>query len=309
MTEDEIRRANDHSIVEYLKKRGIEPVKRGALGAMYLSPIRAERNASFHVSYEKNTWYDFGIGRGGDLISLVRGMEGCDFSEAVRRILGGEYQSIPKKQEEAYESPSTLSLTRVIKSEKVSSMHLFDYAQKRGISEKNIEQWLREVVVEVGKKHFRALGFRNSSGGWEIRNEDIKISVSPKDITHISAGHATVTLFEGFFDFLSYLELERGQNPKTDFIVLNGVSFLRRSFDVLPKYEKIRLCLDNDKAGKEATKVIQEHFSDRTEDLSNTYRASKDLNESLQKYLQQKRELELQRQSQTGSFHVKRIKL
>ena len=38
----------------------------------YFSPLRDEKTASFHVNYSKNIWYDHGIGKGGDVIALVR---------------------------------------------------------------------------------------------------------------------------------------------------------------------------------------------------------------------------------------------
>src|SRR5690606_10948797 len=38
----------------------------------YLSPIRNERTASFHVNIERNVWFDFGEGIGGDSITLVQ---------------------------------------------------------------------------------------------------------------------------------------------------------------------------------------------------------------------------------------------
>ena len=38
----------------------------------YLSPLREEKTASFHVHTKKNVWYDFGEGKGGNGIKLAQ---------------------------------------------------------------------------------------------------------------------------------------------------------------------------------------------------------------------------------------------
>ncbi len=62
------------SIREYLGARGIKPQSERAGRAMYLSPFRQERTASFSVNYDENVWYDHGIGEGGSIIDLVARM-------------------------------------------------------------------------------------------------------------------------------------------------------------------------------------------------------------------------------------------
>jgi DNA primase catalytic core len=48
-----------------------------------LSPIRRERTASFYVYPESDSWYDFGVSEGGDVISYVMKRDGSDFRSAV----------------------------------------------------------------------------------------------------------------------------------------------------------------------------------------------------------------------------------
>lgn len=70
--------------------RGILPkYERNGYG-MYLSPLREERTPSFKVDYVQNLWYDFGLGEGGTLLTLVMRLERCDSREAVRRLQNGE---------------------------------------------------------------------------------------------------------------------------------------------------------------------------------------------------------------------------
>ena len=78
------------SIRLFLARRGIQPkYERNGYG-MYLSPLREERTPSFKVDYVRNLWYDFGLGEGGTLLTLVMRLERCDSREAVRRLQNGE---------------------------------------------------------------------------------------------------------------------------------------------------------------------------------------------------------------------------
>lgn len=49
------------------------------------------------------------------------------------------------------------------------------------------------------------MGFKNDSEGYELRNEFFKGSSSPKDITSFKNEGKKVAVFEGFFDFLSFI--------------------------------------------------------------------------------------------------------
>ncbi|MFR1290317.1 MAG: CHC2 zinc finger domain-containing protein [Alistipes finegoldii] len=78
------------SIRLFLARRGIQPkYERNGYG-MYLSPLRDEHTPSFKVDYVQNLWYDFGLGEGGTLLTLVMRLERCDSREAIRRLQNGE---------------------------------------------------------------------------------------------------------------------------------------------------------------------------------------------------------------------------
>ena len=63
-----IRTAKSIPLAAYLSGLGFLPVKRRGTDLWYLSPLRKETRASFKVNTRLNTWYDFGIGRGGNII-------------------------------------------------------------------------------------------------------------------------------------------------------------------------------------------------------------------------------------------------
>ena len=56
---------------DFLATMDCKPVKQYGVNLMYLSPFRMEKHASFKVNTELNLWYDFGIGRGGNIIDLA----------------------------------------------------------------------------------------------------------------------------------------------------------------------------------------------------------------------------------------------
>ena len=77
-------------IRQFLARRGIQPKYECNGYGMYLSPLREERTPSFKVDYVQNLWYDFGLGEGGTLLTLVMRLERCNSREAVRRLQNGE---------------------------------------------------------------------------------------------------------------------------------------------------------------------------------------------------------------------------
>ena len=58
-------------MADYLQSLGYTPVKQQGRSLWYKSPLRNETDASFKVNTELNQWYDFGIGKGGNIIALA----------------------------------------------------------------------------------------------------------------------------------------------------------------------------------------------------------------------------------------------
>lgn len=67
-----IQEAKQIRIADYLQSLGYTPVKQQGNSLWYKSPLREEAEASFKVNTELNQWYDFGIGRGGNIIAHCR---------------------------------------------------------------------------------------------------------------------------------------------------------------------------------------------------------------------------------------------
>ena len=46
--------------------------RHGGADLWYLSPFRKETEPSFHINLQKNVWYDFGLGAGGDVAEFAK---------------------------------------------------------------------------------------------------------------------------------------------------------------------------------------------------------------------------------------------
>lgn len=124
-----------------------------------------------------------------------------------------------------------------------------------------------------------ALGFKNDSGVYELRNEFFKGSSSPKDITTFKNRGKNVAVFEGYFDFLSFFSLLSNKELKAfSFCILNSLSFFDKSRPFLEQHGDIYLYLDNDKAGRNIT-CYAKSLNVKYHDESSIYKNYKDLND------------------------------
>ena len=58
-------------LATFLSQLGHEPTVRKGTRLWYKSPLRQEQTPSFKVETTLNCWYDFGLGRGGNIIDLA----------------------------------------------------------------------------------------------------------------------------------------------------------------------------------------------------------------------------------------------
>ena len=291
MKEEYLSLIKRYSIVEYLEKKGIKPVRKTPTYAMYRSPLREETHPSFKVDTQKNLWIDYAEGRGGSIIDLCMRLEGCTFSETICRlgqnISGNTAHSYSSPKRETSISPNqrehvTASGTRrLISISDTLPPHLQEYLTKeRCIDLDKATPFLKCISYEVWGRRYKAIGFANSSGGYELRdNHSFKGTVAPKDITPIFEDmEQPVCLFEGFMDFLSFLSMK--EEVTNQCLVMNSVSNVARSIRYLNEKNitSIRAFLDNDDAGR---KAVQEFVNAgfKVEDMSVHYRNNKDLNE------------------------------
>lgn len=285
--------ANQIDMVDYLSSLGFQPTRVRGKDYWYLSPFRDEKTASFKIQRTKNIWYDHGIGTGGGLIDFVKQIYHCDVSEALQKIFSFHPQINLKKsiqkppfylRENSLINCTDASQTAI---KIIAAKHtilepwLCRYLKQRRIEKSIADKYCFEVEFINGEKEkiFKAIGFRNNAGGYELRNEYFKGSSSPKYISYFNNKADHITVFEGFFDFMSYESLHQNQEQLlTNFLVLNSTSFFQRSLLLMEKHETIHLYLDNDLTGKRCTEIALKRSS-KFKDESKLYRGYKDIND------------------------------
>lgn len=74
-----IQEAKQIRIADYLQSLDYTPVKQQGNSLWYKSPFRQETEASFKVNTELNQWFDYGLGRGGNIIALAEELYASDY--------------------------------------------------------------------------------------------------------------------------------------------------------------------------------------------------------------------------------------
>lgn len=283
MNIEEIRKI---PITDFLARMGHEPTARKGNEWWYSAPYREERTPSFRVNIRKNVWHDFGTGRGGDIFSLAGEFIGSgDFksqAKFISEVFGGITPAtvFRPKQQNPEINPDEESCFVKVRLAPLCNKVLLNYLKERGICSDVAVPNCEEVRYTLHGKRYFSIGFRNISGGYELRNRLIKGSMSPKDISLIDNGSDTCNLFEGFIDYLSWMVLGLGCGD--DCLVLNSVALLERSYGFLDRYDRINCYLDRDEAGRRTLEALRRHYGNKVEDCSCLYKGFNDLNEYLQ---------------------------
>lgn len=276
-------------ITDFLARLGHTPTGQRGNEYWYSAPYREERTPSFQVNIRKNVWYDFGIGCGGDIFSLAGELTGSnDFKEWVKFVRGVHGGTLFKSGITVRPKDKTreVHLQEEACFENVQHGPLYHgallgYLKERGIASDVALPNCEEIRFRLHGKRYFAIGFKNVSGGFELRNRFFKGCIAPKDVSGILNGSDTCNLFEGFMDYLSWMMLGLGYDE--DYLVLNSVALLERSFGFLDKYKRINCYLDNDGAGKRTLETLRIRYGEKIHDYSGFYAGYKDLNEFLQK--------------------------
>jgi len=283
-----IKQLNQIPISDFLDRIGVVASYQKGENYWYISPVREpEHTPSFKVNIKINRWYDYGIQQGGKLFDLAQKLNpDLDASSLISKIsdifLFEQQQSFTRpiyphvQPEKSISSAIVISEVRPLGGNEAITAYL----QNRGIDLMASKRYCEEVYYQIEGRDYFAAGFKNRSGGYELRSQYFKGSSSPKDISHIENGNESVCVLEGFIDFLSLLTLRKESPVRSDFLILNSVSFVDRSMDILKNYRNVFLYLDHDHAGRKALEKY-EAANLNTIDASGTYQKFKDLNEYL----------------------------
>ena len=262
---------------------------------------------SLKISNGKWMWWSRGIGGKSALDYLIK-VRGMDFVQAVQTIMGNGSVSFPTcKNIKSYEEQPLLLPQKSPTTEVV-----FDYLFGRGIDYEIINHCLeQELIIESLPYHNAVfIGYDESKepkyAAYRATNQsrimgDCTGSKKQYSFRLTAENTGEVHLFECAIDLLSYatlMKLEGKDWRQFNLVSLAGVYSPKQKIEdskvpvtlgrLLEKDKKIRrivLHLDNDIAGRKATKALQTILSDKYEVVDDPPKYGKDVNDFLCKRL------------------------
>ena len=260
---------------------------------MYTSPFRDEKVASLHINRAKNLWYDHGAGVGGTNVQLIMMAKHCTQNEAYRFISSLDPNAVTENVETKPCHETAPSLIDVKRIRPLSSGYLIRYLESRKIPSALAKLYCCEVITYNAKRdqHFTLVGFENNAGGYALKapsgiKSSTKAGITTFDVEGkrtVVPSSSSVSVFEGFMDFLSWQVFQNSHTPTNDIVVLNSVNNLSHAVDYLRPHDKLICFLENDPTGMKTLSSIKSILPDKEiTDMSPLYKNHNDLNELLQ---------------------------
>lgn len=311
--------ANNIHINEYLERIGAKRarIQNGTNGTEYVyhTPNREDKNPSLCVNLDRNIWSDVPAGEGGKLIALVCYLNNFpkeDVSSALKNLdnifpeyRGTGHTSRPRTSPNyvvesilgASSNPNFTKKSPTSLKEKINPFEikkigeiyrypLKNYIAERGIPLKLAMKYLKEIEYSDHQgRTFFTLGFK-AGESYAHRNKVFKGFLGQGvDVTIFDKNTAEILMFEGFFDFLSYLTIEKRMESPLTAIVLNSTNLVSGAKAFIaqnPHISRSYCYFDNDLAGTKLFADLSSTFPLlEMRDLSKTYSPHNDLNEWL----------------------------
>ena len=130
----DIQTAKQIKIADYLHSLGFSPIKQQGINLWYKSPLREETEASFKVNTERNQWYDFALGKGGNIIALAQELYCSDHVPYLLQRIGEQTPSIRPVSFSFGKQSSSEPSFQQLEIVPLSSPALLTYLQERGIN-------------------------------------------------------------------------------------------------------------------------------------------------------------------------------
>ena len=188
-------------IADYLHSLGYSPVKQQGNGLWYKSPLREEHEPSFKVNTDRNLWYDFGAGKGGNIIALAKELY-C--SDSLPYLLNRIAEQTPHVRPVSFSFPQrrTEPSFQHLEVRDLTHPALLRYLEGRGINIELAKRECKELHFTNNGRPFFAIGFPNMAGGYEVRNSFFQRLHRPeRHHPYTAAGRAEREVFgiRGFY--------------------------------------------------------------------------------------------------------------
>lgn len=168
-----IQEAKKIRLVDFLGGLGHHPVIQRGNSVWYKSPFRMEKEASFKIDLRKELWYDFGLGKGGDIITLAKEIyQTNDISLVLRYI----------EDKKAVLKPVTISCPveeaapafQELKIRPLANRILLAYLKERCIDVETARKICRETSFKRNGKNYFAICLSSSFLGVVTERSPVK---------------------------------------------------------------------------------------------------------------------------------------
>lgn len=289
--------ARNIELEKVLNRLGCKPKKSSEKELWYTSPFRDEKTPSFKLDTTINKWFDFGENKGGNTLDFVIHKFGYSVKEALEFLADYSSFSFQPPKEIILKSEDRI---KILSEGEIKHPALIEYLGERKICLEVAKAFCKEIYYSINSKEYFALGLKNCSKGYSLRNkyfkgstkQDVTCIVVRNDILHPPLYFpSNVWIFEGMFDLLSQAQIiynYGGFYPYIydDFIVLNSVSNYIKAIEIISKHYKagtdVFACVDNDKAGDSIINKLKIDLKDMlVHDNRERHKDYKDLNDYL----------------------------
>ncbi|MFV0399626.1 MAG: toprim domain-containing protein [Oscillospiraceae bacterium] len=291
LTDEQITAARAVDLLSYLQSHEPGSIKKSGPHEYCL-----REHDSLKISNGKWFWFSRGFGSNNALDFLIQ-VRGFEFTRAVSILADGRGAPALFSGSCAPPEPEKPKPLLTLPIPNQNNHRAIAYLMGRGISKEVINTCIsRRIMYEsrrhhncvfVGKNAESKIRFaceRGTSGNWkkDLDGSDKRFSFS---IPARIAGNTTLNVYEAPVDMLSAASIRPKLWSLQHHLSLGGVS--ARALDQYlsdhPHIRCVNLCLDNDRAGRRATKRLTKHLVEKGCIVTNTPPASgKDYNAHLQ---------------------------
>ncbi|MEG1049529.1 MAG: CHC2 zinc finger domain-containing protein, partial [Oscillospiraceae bacterium] len=130
-----------------------------------LCPFHSERTPSFTVYPETQSYYCFGCGAGGDVITFIKDIDGLTYIEAIKQLAQQSGMSLPDEDDGAARRKG-----RVLEMNKLAAR--FYHQNLNSENGKSARQYLRQR--QLSDKTIVAFGIGYASDSWQSLTDFLK---------------------------------------------------------------------------------------------------------------------------------------
>lgn len=266
-TDEQIQSANNVNILEYAKK--YFDVKRVGTNS-----YKIEGYGGLHINPVINKWNCFSQGKGGGPIQFIMFTENKSWVESVKQLLAISANNSIGNQKRRILQKESISNEKLVLPEKNNTYkHMIAYLiRTRGINKDIVYKFIKDkklyedinrncVFVGYDKEgNSKYASIRSTNTNIDKFRGEVKNSNKAYSFNFLNRNSDRLYAFESPIELMSYMSINKGFNHNA--ISLAGVSdialkkFLRDNKNI----DTIRFCLNNDQAGKKATKSLLEKY-------------------------------------------------